>query len=288
MRIVDLFSGLEGWGGPHRERHVVCSVEIDPRFEPDVVADVLDPDVGARIVERLGGPPDVLLASPPCEGFSVLNIGKNWTRPTDVPANAPKTDAARLAVRLVERTRELIDELRPAFFVIENPRAKLRRLPVVADLERRTVTYCKLGEPFMKPTDLWGGFPPSLVLPEACRSRGGKVVEVDGIWWQTGHDGEPCHVSAPRGSRTSTQGEFTLFDRARIAKRGWDRADRNGVARLDPRAHPDALVKALKEPGSAPLAAVRAKIPERLSRLVVDAAERDLELQLSPSAPTLF
>ncbi|HXJ69388.1 MAG TPA: hypothetical protein VNM39_10815, partial [Verrucomicrobiae bacterium] len=49
-----------------------------------------------------------------------------------------------------------------------NPRGMLRTRATVAHLERRTVTYCRLGESHMKPTDLWGVFPPGLNLPEPC------------------------------------------------------------------------------------------------------------------------
>lgn len=129
------------------------------------------------------GFPDVILASPPCEGFSVLNIGKNWTHD-----HRPKTARAREAIFLVKRTLRLISDLNPRFFVMENPRAKLRKMPEVQNLERRTVTYCQYGETRMKPTDLWGGFPPSLMLRPPCKN------------------GAPCHVRAPRGSQTGTQG----------------------------------------------------------------------------------
>lgn len=184
MKVLDLFAGLEGWSAPWRERgHEVCSVDLDPRFDVTITADILELQPA-----DLPWRPDVVLASPPCEGFTVMNIGKNWTRPDDDPPHQPKTDSARLALRLVERTRWLISELAPAFFIIENPRAKLRKLPVVADLERRTVTYCQYGRTYMKPTDLWGGFPPSLALAPACSN------------------GAPCHDRAPRGSRRGVQG----------------------------------------------------------------------------------
>lgn len=199
MRVLDLFAGLQGWSRPFAERgHEVVTLDLDPRFGSTIAADILEWDP-----RDLGGwHPDVILASPPCEGFTVMNIGKNWTRPNDVTPHSPRTPSARLSLRLVERTREVIAELQPAFFVIENPRAKLRKLPVVADLERRTVTYCQYGETRMKPTDLWGGFPPSLVLHPPCSN------------------GDPCHVRAPRGSRTpgSVQGQSSGAERAEIPR----------------------------------------------------------------------
>ena len=191
MKVLDLFAGLEGWSAPFRERgHEVFSVDNDPQFRVDLVKDVM-------LMTRHDLPwrPDIILASPPCEAFSVLRIGKNWTPP---PENAPKTEHARFAVRLVERTREIVGVLDPAFFIIENPRGKLRKLPVVSDLERRTVTYCQYGEKWMKPTDLWGGFPPSLSLYPRCKN------------------GDPCHVPAPRGSTTGVQGKGTAAERAKI------------------------------------------------------------------------
>ena len=52
---------------------------------------------------------------------------------------------------------------------------------------RYTVTYCQYGDTRMKPTDLWTNHPNPKFKP-ICKN------------------GDPCHVSAPRGSRTGTQG----------------------------------------------------------------------------------
>ena len=180
MRVVDLFSGMGGWSQPALDRgHEVTRVELDTRFPAEIHADILELDPG-----RLPYRPDLLLASPPCEGFSVMNIGKNWHHD-----GTPKTDTARLALRLVEATLSIVRAIEPTFWVMENPRDKLRVLAPVRGLERRTVTYCHFGEERMKPTDLWSdAWPPSLWLDPPCKN------------------GDPCHVRAPRGSRTGTQG----------------------------------------------------------------------------------
>lgn len=189
LRVLDLFSGINGWGDPWRARgHEVIGIDNDPKLPATIHADLLTFDLAA-----LPWRPDVILASPPCEGFSVMNIGRNWFHD-----GTPKTDTARHALQLVERALAIIDELQPAYWVMENPRDKLRVLPPMVGLERRTVTYCHYGEQRMKPTDLWGGFPPSLVLEPAC------------------HNGDPCHVRAPRGSRTGTQGFGTYHEKGVI------------------------------------------------------------------------
>ena len=50
---------------------------------------------------------------------------------------------------------------------------------------RQTVTYCQYGDTRMKPTDLWINFN---WIGKRCKN------------------GDKCHVSAPRGSKTGTQG----------------------------------------------------------------------------------
>lgn len=262
LRVLDLFAGLEGWGAPWRARgHDVVTVDYDPDFRTTIVADLGDVPAFLAELRRVKGHdwrPDVILASPPCEAFSTMTIGRNWTRTAD-GRPWPKTDRARLALHLVASTRRILEALGPTFFVIENPRAMLRKVPELGDLERRTVAYCAFGEPVQKPTDLWGGFPPSLVLPGVCKPKAG------------------CHVSAPRGSRTGTQGV------------GRDTAGRPvGEDTNKPRTW--AAHQAAKRYGTwnkKRLAALRAVVPPRLSLAVAEAAERDIASGLGAHRATL-
>jgi hypothetical protein len=186
MRVLDLFSGLKGWSEPFRVRgHETVCVELDPRFPADH-RDVMDFDPAKW------GQFDIVLASPPCTSFSMMSVGTHWTHDHE-----PKTETARVGRMLVQRTLDLIKEIKPRFWIIENPRAKLRKMPLMQPLERRTVWYCQYGDMVngelrAKPTDLWGGFPMSLVLKPECKNWRGK--------------GEKHHAAAPRGSRTGTQG----------------------------------------------------------------------------------
>jgi hypothetical protein len=200
MNVLDLFAGLGGWSEAFRARgHSVTTLDIEPRFSVDIVADVLTWDT-----DSLAMRPDIILASPPCEAFSTMSIGTHWTGGRR--AYIPKSDAARLGVQLVKRTVGIILELRPRFFVIENPRDVLRSLEIIP-AERRTVWQCHVGRAWAKPTDLWGGFPPSLDLPRECHNR------------RPDHPDDCCchdHNAAPRGSRTGTQGPKSAAERAEI------------------------------------------------------------------------
>ena len=100
----------------------------------------------------------------------------------------PKTPQAEYNQLLVAKAIELAQGLKPKFgFLIENPRGMLRKLPVVQGLNRRTITYCQYGDDRMKPTDIWGDVP-NWVAKDPCKN------------------GDSCHVAAPRGSTTGTQG----------------------------------------------------------------------------------
>lgn len=184
MKELDLFAGLKGWTEPFADRgHETFTVELNPAFAPDLQMDILDLEPS-----DLPWLPDIILASPPCTSFTMMSVGKNWTSADDPDPHQPKTRTAEMGRELVLRTLYLIEQLEPRFFIIENPRARLRSLPFLKHLERREVWYCQYGHPTAKPTDLWGVFPPSFVTRPIC------------------HNGSPDHVSAPRGSQTGTQG----------------------------------------------------------------------------------
>ena len=67
------------------------------------------------------------------------------------------------------------------------------------ELPRYTVTYCQYGDKRMKPTDIWTNHPNPCFKPP-CKN------------------GDPCHVPAPRGSQTGTQGLENSIEKAKIPK----------------------------------------------------------------------
>lgn len=81
--------------------------------------------------------------------------------------------------------------------IIENPRAALRKMDFMQELPRHTTTYCQYGDTRQKPTDIWTNHPDPKLKPP-CKP------------------GSPCHESAPRGSRTGTQGLKGAKERAVI------------------------------------------------------------------------
>lgn len=181
MIVFDFFAGTKSSTKPFEDAgHTVISFDNDEQFDVTEQVDIFDLTAD-ELIERYGRP-DFIWASPPCTAFSVASIGRHW-----FPDPAPKTEAARQSMRLVEHTRRLIEELDPRLgFVIENPRGMLRKLPMLDGITRQTVTYCQYGDTRMKPTDLW--------------------TNIDWTPRPICKNGDPCHEAAPRGARTGTQG----------------------------------------------------------------------------------
>jgi hypothetical protein len=186
MKVLDLFCGLKGWTAAFVDDDV-CSVDYDSKFNPDLCIDILNLNV-----KDLPFKPDIVLASPPCESFSVASIGVHWNHD-----KSPKTEQAAKAMKLVEKTVSLIGELKPTVAIIENPRGMLRKLNLIP-VTPQTVWYCHFGEQRAKPTDLWGlPFPQGWQKQSECHYR------------RANHQNDCCchnHVAAARGSQTGTQG----------------------------------------------------------------------------------
>jgi hypothetical protein len=146
-------------------------------------------------VNKVPFQPDVIWASPPCTGFSVAAIGHHWAGGKG--AYIPKTETAKLGIELVRKTLEIINHFQPTYWFMENPRGVLRKLDVVKGLKKNSVTYCQYGDERMKPTDIWTNSDVWVPKP-MCKN------------------GDPCHVAAPRGSRTGTQGRANAYERSKI------------------------------------------------------------------------
>jgi hypothetical protein len=150
LKLLELFAGSRSIGKVAARRGWrVFSVDVKPFKGIDLAIDINDLD--PRDVPFV---PDCIWASPPCTTFSVLTIARHWTKDHQL-----KTPAAAMGVRMVLSTLRLIRYYRVLnprlVWYIENPRAKLRKLPPMRELQLATVFYCKYGDTRMKPTDIW-------------------------------------------------------------------------------------------------------------------------------------
>lgn len=128
----------------------------------------------AQQILTLFGKPDVIWASPDCTTFSVAAISYH-RRKNPITGNLePITDYAKFCDVTDQHVVDLIKELNPTFYFIENPRGGMRKMSFVQDLPRYTVTYCQYGEERMKPTDIWTNHPNPRFIPPLV----GMVINV--------------------------------------------------------------------------------------------------------------
>jgi site-specific DNA-cytosine methylase len=196
MKVLELFAGTRSIGKAFEARgHEVFSVEWDKRFDNiDLYEDVLK--VTAEQIIREFGRPDVIWASPDCTTYSVAAISTH--RRKEASGNLLAiTDYAKFCDAVNSHVVDLIRELNPKYWFIENPVGGLRKMDFMKDLPRYTVTYCQYGERRQKPTDIWTNHP-NPQFKEPCKR------------------GASCHDAAPRGAKSGTQALKNAMEKARI------------------------------------------------------------------------
>ncbi len=203
IKVLELFAGSRSIGNTAEELGMeVFSSDINDFDKINYVTDINDFDVS-----KVTFIPDVIWASPPCTFFSVASIGKHWNRD-----HTPKSENALKGVNYVDSTLKIINhflKLNPNLkWFMENPRGKLRKLPIIAGLERTTVWYCTYGDTRAKPTDIWSNHIYSIFNKNGWKPRP-----------QCFNGNINCHhESAPRGSKTGTQGLKGSYNRSKIPK----------------------------------------------------------------------
>ena len=187
MKVLELFAGSRSFSKVAEQMGMETFTTDYKDFDKiDYVCDILDFDVS-----KIPFKPDIIWASPPCTTFSIASCSTHWT-----PDKKPKTEKCLKGIQMIKKTLEIIDYLKPKFFYIENPRGLLRKMDFMQKVSiRNTVTYCQYGDKRMKPTDIW----------------------TNNINWKPRpmcKNGMPCHESAPRGSKTGTQGLKGNYERS--------------------------------------------------------------------------
>ena len=140
---LDLCAGLGGFSRAFKERPdwKVITVDINPKFKTTMVLDLIDVVEHPENHEDFWSlKPDIILASPPCERWSIGN--SQWPLPGIYDAS-----------RVLGAVLEIVARMKPTGWIIENPKGRMRwflRKP------RATVGLSQFGYKTVKPTDFWG------------------------------------------------------------------------------------------------------------------------------------
>ena len=196
LKVLDLFAGTKSMSKAFEKRgHETFAIEWDEVHEDiDWYVDILE--VTAKDIIQKFGRPDIIWCSPDCKSYSIAGITHHRRKQEDGSLK-PISDYAVFCDKVNAHVIELVKELNPMYYFIENPRGGLRKMNFMQDLPRYTVTYCQYSDTRMKPTDVFTNHPNPKFKP-MCKN------------------GDPCHVSAPRGSQTGTAGLKGAIERSRI------------------------------------------------------------------------
>lgn len=196
MKVLELFAGTRSIGKAFEARgHEVFSVEWNREFKNISLYADIGTITAQDILDKFGSP-DVIWASPDCTTYSVAAISTH--RRKEPNGNlAPVTDYAKFCDRVNAHVVELIKQLNPKYWFIENPVGGLRKMDFMQGLPRYTVTYCQYGERRQKPTDIWTNHTNPRFRPPCKR-------------------GATCHDAAPRGAKAGTQALKNAVEKAKI------------------------------------------------------------------------
>lgn len=201
LKVLELFSGTRSISKAFEKHgHKTFCVDWNEDFQADLHMDI--EKLTADMVLSNFGRPDVCWVSSDCATYSVQAISKHRRKNKDTGNLDPISDKAMKADRTNLHVIRLLVELSPPLIFWENPRAGLRKMAFMAWMPRYTVSYCQYQKELpielrrQKPTDIFTNAPNPGFRP-MCKS------------------GDPCHVRAPRGSRTGTQG-LKIVDKYRI------------------------------------------------------------------------
>jgi len=201
MKVLELFAGSRSIGNAAEKLgYEVFSVDWTNYEGINLVIDIaqLTPSMIPFI-------PDVIWGSPDCTTYTIAAVSTHRTN-----SIIPKSDYAKKCDSVNTYVLSLIQyylKLNPNLkFFIENPRGMMRKMPFMSGIPRVTVWYCSYGDSRAKPTDIWSNNIYSMFNPNGWSPRK-----------ECFNGNTSCqHESAPRGSKTGTQGKKGSFNRSKI------------------------------------------------------------------------
>lgn len=129
---------------------------VDIEYEPDLEMDIMSPDLLEHFPNWQEYDEVVVWASPPCKAFSLAASPQRHF----APGGKPLSEGAFAGIEMVKRTLEIIEEINPKFWFLENPwTGFLKHQKFMKKYPMTRVFYCNYGSPVSKPTAIWGEHP---------------------------------------------------------------------------------------------------------------------------------
>jgi hypothetical protein len=172
MKVLELFCGTKSVGNVWEQYGwEITSVDIEKKFSPDILANVLDWDY--KIYQP--GYFDVIWASPPCTCFSALkksNIGRG-----KMTRESFNKELDEIGIPLLRKTEEIITYFNPTYWFMENPMSGDMKKYTIFD-NWTDVAYCRYGFPYKKATRIWTN---TTYMGKFCNHKGKHQNVIGGM-----------------------------------------------------------------------------------------------------------
>ena len=208
-KLLELFAGSRSWGKIAEELdYEVFSVDHKPFENIDLVIDIEDLEES-----MLPWIPDVVIDGRPCTTFSMAAGRTHRLQPNFEPKTPFAAKCDRMNIKLNSFYKKW-----NCIYYIENPRAMLRKMPYMQEMNRATVWYCKYGDIRAKPTDIFSNNIYDTFNPKGWKPR--PMCKNFKYNKETGEiiDRHCHHESARRGAKTGTQGLKGNYERSKVPK----------------------------------------------------------------------
>ena len=203
MITWEFFAGSRSFSKEASKRgFVTYTTDIEPFEGIDQISNIFDFDIDLALAKT--GKPDIIWFSPPCNKFSIASCFHHWDKIGS--SYVPKSEGAKIGLLIMEKVNEIIEKVKPNFFIIENPRGLMRKMEPFKKHIRQTVWYCQYGGKTAKPTDLWTNF---RLIVKTCKNykidKNGEIID------------RHCHHEvARRGENNGIQGLKGNYERSKV------------------------------------------------------------------------
>lgn len=128
MKVLELFAGTRSISKAFEKRgHETYSVEWNKDFENITLYEDINNLTVEKIIELCGGVPDVIWASPDCTTYSIAGISHHRIKNASTGNLDAVSDYAKFCDKTNKHVLDLIKEIRPKYYFIENPRRWIKK-----------------------------------------------------------------------------------------------------------------------------------------------------------------
>jgi site-specific DNA-cytosine methylase len=128
MKVLELFAGTRSISKSFEKRgHETYSVEWNKDFKNITLYEDVNNLTAEKVIEICNGVPDVIWASPDCTTYSVAGISHHRRKNLETGSLNAISEYAKFCDKTNKHVLDLIKEIRPKYYFIENPRRWIKK-----------------------------------------------------------------------------------------------------------------------------------------------------------------